>query len=92
MRKEKADPSAYLEDASGKVGMLYGAKNTPNMFIVNPEGILIYAGGIDNTPSTDVADIATATNYVEKALDEALAGKPVSIKESRPYGCSIKYQ
>ncbi len=91
MAREKADPTAYLEDPEGKVGMLYGAKNTPDMFIINPEGTVIYAGGIDNTPSTNVADIATATNYVEQGLDQALAGQPLSVKLSRPYGCSVKY-
>jgi hypothetical protein len=61
------------------------------MFIIDPKGTLIYAGGIDDTPSTDQADIATAKNYVSRALDEALAGKPVSTATSPSYGCSVKY-
>jgi peroxiredoxin len=80
-----------LIDPDGKVGHEYGARTTPHMFVINPKGVLIYAGGIDNKPSTDVADISTATNYVEAALDEAMAGKPVKKPTARPYGCSVKY-
>jgi peroxiredoxin len=83
--------TAYLIDADGTVGRAYGAKTTPHMFVIDPDGKLIYAGGIDDKPSTDQADIETATNYVEAALGEALAGKPVSTTSSRPYGCSVKY-
>ena len=89
--KEKAQPTVYLIDGDGRVGMMFGAKATPTMCIINPDGLLIYEGGIDNTPSTDVADIATATNYVEQGLDEALAGKPLAVTSSRSYGCSVKY-
>src|SRR6266851_4143166 len=78
LKQKGAAPTAYLLDTAGSVGRAYGAKTTPHMFIVDPKGTLIYAGGIDDTPSTDQADIATATNYVSKALDEVLAGKPVS--------------
>ena len=80
-----------LIDPTGKVGHMYGARNTPQMFVINPAGMLIYAGGIDNKPSTDPADIASATNYVRAALDEAMAGKPVSTPTAPPYGCSVKY-
>jgi peroxiredoxin len=86
-----AAPTAYLLDEDGKVGRVYGAKTTPHMFIVDPKGMLIYAGGIDDTPSTDEADIASARNYVRAALDEALAGKAVTTPTSPPYGCSVKY-
>ena len=90
--KEKgAAPTAYLLDTAGTVGRAYGARTTPHMFIVDPKGTLIYAGGIDDTPSTDQADIATAKNFVSKALDEALAGKPVTTASSQAYGCSVKY-
>lgn len=61
------------------------------MFVIDPAGKVIYAGGIDDKPSTDVADVATARNHVSAALDEALAGKPVSVPSSQPYGCSVKY-
>jgi len=80
-----------LIDGDGKVGHIFGATNTPQMFVINPKGVLIYAGGIDDTPSADPADIATAKNYVRAALDEALAGKDVSTPTARPYGCSVKY-
>ena len=90
--KEKASaPTAYLLDTDGKVGHLYGAKTTPHMYVIDPKGTLVYAGGIDDRPTTDVADIAGATNYVQAALDETLAGKPVSTAVTKPYGCSVKY-
>jgi peroxiredoxin len=87
----KAAPTAVLLDPSGQLGHLYNAKTTPHMFIINPEGILIYDGAIDDRPTTDSADIPTSTNYVSQALEEAMAGKPVSVPVSRPYGCSVKY-
>ena len=91
VKQKGAAPSAYLLDTAGSVGRAYGARTTPHMFIIDPKGTLIYAGGIDDTPSTDQADIATAKNFVSKALDEALAGKPVTITTSQAYGCSVKY-
>lgn len=78
-------------DPEGKLGMLYGAKTTPHMFIINPEGVLIYEGAADSIKSTDVADIPKATNYIDAALTEAMAGKPVSEPETKAYGCSVKY-
>jgi peroxiredoxin len=83
--------SAYLIDSAGTVGRQYGAKTTPHMFVIDPTGKLLYAGGIDDKPSTDLADIKTAKNFVQLALDEALAGKPVTVTSSTPYGCSVKY-
>jgi peroxiredoxin len=80
-----------LLDPTGKVGHSYGARTTPHMFVIDPKGTLIYAGGIDNKPSPDPDDIASATNYVTTALDEAMAGKPVTTPTARPYGCSVKY-
>jgi peroxiredoxin len=91
VRDKHVAATESLLDPEGKVGHTYGARTTPHMFVINPKGELIYAGGIDNTPSTDVADIATAKNYVTAALDEAMAGKPVSTPTSQPYGCSVKY-
>lgn len=90
-REHGANFTAYLIDESGEVGKAYGAKTTPHMYIISPEGSLIYAGGIDDTPSTDVADIETATNYVSAALDAAMNGGEVEVKVSKPYGCSVKY-
>lgn len=83
--------TTLLFDEEGKVGKTYGAKNTPNMFVINPEGKLIYEGAIDNKPTTSPSDIAGATNYVKVALEEALSGKPASNPTTKPYGCSVKY-
>ncbi len=83
--------TAYLIDDSGKVGKMYGAKTTPHMYVIDTKGNLVYAGGIDDIKSTDVEDVKKAKNYVVKALDEILSGKPVSEKSSTPYGCSVKY-
>ena len=91
MQSQKAAATSTLMDDDGKVGRAYGARTTPHMYIVDPAGTLVYAGGIDNKPSSNVADIAASTNYVKAALSETLAGKPVSQASTRPYGCSIKY-
>ena len=80
-----------LLDPDGAVGHSYGARTTPHMFVINSAGVLVYAGGIDNKPSTNPDDIASATNYVTTALSEAMAGKPVTTPTARPYGCSVKY-
>jgi peroxiredoxin len=77
-----------LNDAKGAVGHLYNAKTTPDMFIIDKDGTLVYEGAIDNNPDNDNAH---PTNYVEKALDEMLAGKPVSEPETKSYGCTVKY-
>ena len=89
--EKKASPTAILIDEKGTVGKLYDAKRTPEMFIVGKDGTLIYAGAIDDKPSPDPADVAGAKNYVAQALDEALAGKPVSNPSTTSYGCSVKY-
>ena len=92
MAELKMNSSALLLDPDGKVGKSYGAKNTPHMFVINPEGKLIYQGAIDSKPSPKSEDIASSTNYVQVALDEAMSGKPVSNASTKPYGCSVKYQ
>jgi peroxiredoxin len=86
-----AAPTAVLLDEDGKVGKAYQAKTTPHMFIINPEGILVYAGAIDSIKSTKAEDVPKATNYVKAALDEILAGKPVTTASTEAYGCSVKY-
>lgn len=83
--------TAILMDSEGKVGKMYGAKTTPHMYVINPEGTLIYKGGIDDKPTTDQADLAPATNYVVQALDASMNGNEVETKKARPYGCSVKY-
>ena len=91
MKEKGAAPSAVLLDHDGKVGRAYGAKTTPHMFVIDPTGKVVYAGGIDDKPSTDQADIATAKNFVSAALAEVTAGKRVTTSISQPYGCSVKY-
>ena len=83
--------TAYLIDESGATGHAYGAKRTPEMYVINVDGILVYHGAIDDKKSADPADIAKAKNLVAAAIDETIAGKPVSIPETEAYGCSIKY-
>ena len=90
-RTRGAAPTAVLLDPAGDVGRLYGAKTTPHMYIVGPDGKLIYMGGIDSIPSSDADDIAKATPYVKVALAEAMGGKPVTNPSTKPYGCSVKY-
>lgn len=82
---------AYLLDPEGTVGQGYGAKTTPQIFIIDPQGVLIYQGGIDSIRSADQADIAKATPYVSESLDAAMAGQPVPNPSTKPYGCSVKY-
>jgi hypothetical protein len=91
LKQMKASPTAALLDPQGEVGRLYSAKTTPHMFVINPAGVLIYDGAIDDKATTEQADIAGAKNYVSQALEEGAAGKPVSTPTSRPYGCSVKY-
>jgi peroxiredoxin len=91
LKSHKATPAAVVLDRDGVIGKAYGARATPHMFVINPQGTLVYAGAIDNRPSTDTADIAGATNYVTQALQESQAGKPVSHPRSQAYGCAIKY-
>ena len=90
--KEKgAAPSAILLDGDGRVGRQYSAKTTPHMFVISPDGKLLYEGAIDSIASPDKADIQKATNYVKAALDEALAGQQISTSSTKSYGCGIKY-
>jgi peroxiredoxin len=91
LKQIHAAPSAVFLDPTGKLGHLYDAKTTPDMYVINPQGILIYQGAIDDHPSTDPSDIAKSKNFLSAALSEAMAGKPVTVATSRPYGCSIKY-
>ncbi len=90
--EKKASPTATLVDDSGKLGQLYSAKTTPHMYIINPQGVLVYAGAIDSVPSARVDDIKTATNYVRQGLNETLGGKAISTSSTRAYGCSVKYK
>ncbi len=91
LKQSNASPTAVLMDPKGDLGHLYAAKATPHMFVIDPTGKLIYAGAIDDRPTTDKSDIAGAKNYLNAALTEALAGKPVTTARTQPYGCSVKY-
>jgi peroxiredoxin len=92
MTEWKTKQTALVLDPDGKAGRSYGAKNTPHMFVINPEGKIVYEGAIDSKATPNPADIASSTNYVKVALEESLAGKTVTTPSSRPYGCSVKYK
>ena len=90
-QKRSAAPAAFLLDPKSRIARAYGATVTPHMYIVDASGVLVYKGGIDSIPSSSQSDIPKAKQYVRVALDEVLAGKPVSDASTRPYGCSLKY-
>jgi peroxiredoxin len=92
LAEKKATPDAYMTDADGKVGKSYGAKTTPHMYIINPAGMVVYAGAIDDKAGTKAEEVKTAKNYVVTALDDLKAGKPVANASTQPYGCSVKYK
>lgn len=91
-KDKNSAPTAVLIDEDGSVGKAYSAKTTPDMYVINKKGVLVYAGAIDDKNGVDESEIATAKNYVKAALDELLAGKTVTVAETKPYGCSVKYQ
>ena len=91
LAKMQAAPTAALLDPSGKIGHLYDAKTSPQMVVINPQGVVIYDGAIDDKPTTDLEDVPGATNYVNLALEQAMSGKQVATPATRPYGCSVKY-
>lgn len=91
LRSTGAAPTAYMRDLDGTVGHLYGAKATPDMFVISPDGTLIYSGAIDSIASADPSDISRATNYVSAALTSLKQGTPVAVSATRAYGCSVKY-
>jgi peroxiredoxin len=86
-----AAPSNVLLDPTGKIGLAYGAQVTPHMYVVGKDGTLLYRGGIDDKPTTRVADVAGATQHVRKALEAIKASRPVDPAITRAYGCTIKY-
>ncbi|VTU36190.1 thioredoxin family protein [Variovorax sp. RA8] len=92
MKEQSGAPTAVLMDEDGVIGRAYAARTTPHLYIIDPKGVLVYAGGIDSIASSRVEDIKTATNYVNQALGEAFGGKPISAAATKPYGCSIKYK
>ena len=90
-QEKGASPTAIIRDTAGTLGRLFGARNTPQYAIIDPEGVLRYAGAIDSRQSSSVKDIATATNYVRAALDAGLAGDSIAVAQTQPYGCDVKY-
>jgi len=90
-KSRNAAPTAVILDPDGKLGRLYGARTTPHMFVIAPNGNLAYMGAIDDKPSANKDDVATAKNFVAEALSAIKAGKPVAVATTQPYGCSVKY-
>jgi hypothetical protein len=90
-REKGAAPAAVVRDTAGTLGRLYGARNTPQYAIIDPQGVLRYSGAIDSRQSSSARDIAGATNYVRAALDAGLAGNPIAVAQTQPYGCDVKY-
>lgn len=90
-RSRNAAPAAVLLDPESKVARAYGATVTPHMYIIDAKGILVYKGGIDSIPSSNVADIPKATQYVRVALGQVQAGQQVADSSTRAYGCTLKY-
>lgn len=90
-QSRKAAPAAVLLDPNGKMGRAYDARTTPQMFLINAEGLLVYMGGIDSIPSTRVDDLEKATPYFRDALAAVTKGEPVKNAVTRPYGCAVKY-
>jgi peroxiredoxin len=87
--EKSADPTAVLIDSSGTVGKAYGARTTPHMYVIDPEGVLVYQGAIDDQPRG--RNPSEATNYVVEALEASMDGEEVEVASTRPYGCSVKY-
>ena len=83
--------TAMLLDTEGTVGKAYDARTTPHMYLIDPEGTLVYQGAIDSIRSTAVADIPKAENYLLSAYKQVKAGEPVAKGTTQPYGCSVKY-
>ena len=91
LKTMKASPTAALLDPKGAIGHLYDARTTPHMFVIDPVGKIVYQGAIDDKPTPDPSSLKTADNYLNDALNAAMAGKPVAVAVTKPYGCSVKY-
>jgi len=91
LQKQGAAPTLAALDADGTIARAYAAKVTPHMYVIDPNGTLVYAGAIDDKRSANVADVKTATNYVVQAFAELRAGKQVSAASTNAYGCTIKF-
>ena len=89
--EKKASPSFVVRDTAGTLGRMYGARNTPHLFVIDPAGVLRYAGAIDDKPTSKAKDVKDAKNYVKAALDAGLSGQPIAVATTQPYGCDVKY-
>lgn len=89
--KEGTKATAILIDDNGKMGKAYGAKTTPHMYLIDPQGVLRYNGAIDSNDSADPKTIASAENYIIRAVASAEKGEKIARETSKPYGCSVKY-
>ncbi|MGD9966725.1 MAG: redoxin domain-containing protein [Hyphomonadaceae bacterium] len=89
--QDRATVTATLLDADGVMGRAYGALNTPQLVMINPEGQIVYQGAIDDRPSARPETLEGATNYVRAAWADMDAGRPVQVAQTQPYGCSVKY-
>ena len=87
----KANPTSVLLDPTGVVGKAYGATNTPHMYVIDKSGLLVYAGAIDDRPTSRRSDVPGAHNYVRAALEDLASGRPVKTPVTRAYGCTVKY-
>ncbi|MGE4490640.1 MAG: thioredoxin family protein [Kiritimatiellales bacterium] len=83
--------TAVLLDENGIVGHAYGARNTPHLFVIGKDGALAYQGSVDDQRTADPETVGKGRNYLTEALDALLAGQPVSLAETQPYGCTVKY-
>ena len=92
LRTDNAAPTATLLDAAGVMGRAYGARTTPHMYVINPQGVLVYQGAIDDRPSARPASLEGATSHVRAALADLAAGRAVQVSDTTPYGCSVKYE
>ena len=92
LKQHQGVPTAVLMDPEGTTGRAYDAKTTPHLYIVDPQGMLVYAGGIDSIASARVSDIEKATNHVKAALADIAAKRPIAQAVTKPYGCTIKYK
>jgi hypothetical protein len=90
MADEKMDVTAWIDDSSGAVGHLYDMKTTPDMYVIDKNGTLVYQGAIDDQPDP-FHDPKTARNYVKEAVEDLEAGKPIAVSQTKPYGCGVKY-
>jgi peroxiredoxin len=91
MTERKAASSFVVRDTAGVLGRMYGARTTPHLYVIDAQGVLRYAGAIDDKPSPSPNDVPGARNYLKAALDAGLAGQPIAVGTTQPYGCDVKY-